>query len=789
MILKKFFGSFHQFKSKFIFHILWYILINLQQRVDKISLIRSKHHLISINIYLKEMKYNSFILHLNIFRILIVLIQILLYSTNKLKIKKNQNYSIFCLFQNDLIELPTGEGKTLVLACTSLLHLIHNQKVHLITANSYLAKRDYSSYQKLYSFLGFSSCLIHLNTSINLNKFDIIYGTAEDFVFYFLRSKLQYPFNMKKINYDVLLIDEIDHFLIDVINTPLRISKMSPNTQESYDTKLYNSFMEYSKDHYMQSTSKKKHNFHLSFLSSYGFLYFFLQFLNMNYLFNYKMNDISFLKKNSFLRQYVIAYKNLKRNENYIVYQNQIILINRETSRLMIGHKYSNELHQILEVKENVKKSSFSNIISSIFLYEYFEIYQFCKGLTGTLDLTYPLISNNYFLIKPNKNKLKKNKNFKLIKYSSIKNLENDFFSQVFYFLKRMQPNLFYFQSLKKLEQFIDAFSLIRFKKRNVHFLRNQVQSDEENIIAQSGKIAHLAFVTPIVERGTDISMGGLKKTIKDKNIVLLIGGLGLNLSYAISKNRLLNQIYGRTSRQGEIGEVRSSSLFIKDLNLKNYMYGSPSSTIKEKLKITNTENDDLRIFEKDEYHSTKYRLNKNISAFLTLLYSFQLKEHIHLHYVHNTLLKKIIIQKNLFILKEKKQDKTKEYCENYYIDLENIQYWYSKNLINQMNIKFFMYRSFISYYVFNYARIKKKRKQNFSQHKIKFITIYESLNLNTLIGDSFSDSSKPNQFNLFLMQDNDTFETDVRKNIQLTQSKMWFKNIFNMVLKINRLQ
>ncbi|QTJ62930.1 preprotein translocase subunit SecA [Candidatus Nardonella dryophthoridicola] len=527
-----------------------------------------------------------------------------------------------------VIEMSTGEGKTLTSVLPAYLNSLTGDGVHIVTINEYLAKRDFNSNKKIFNFLGLS---VGLNIS-NINTFekikeynnDIVYGTNNEFCFDYLKDNLVLNIKNKvqnKLNY--VIIDEIDSILIDESITPLIISGKSIDDSTIY--KNINKFI------YLFDINNTLNNkfYKIDFLNkniyytSLGYnliedIIFNLKLINNKKKLYYK-NNIIFIK---YVTSLIKSYLFFKKNIDYIIKNNKIILIDQNTGRLCKNKRISDGIHQAIEAKENVKILEENINIASITFQNYFKLYKKISGMTGTAytekeEFKY-IYGLNTIKIPSNKPLIRKDLNdiFFINEESKIKYIINDIKKCI----KKNRPVLIGTISIEKSE----LISLY-LKKNNIpHNLLNAKNYEiEAKIISKVGKPGNVTIATNIAGRGTDIILGGDYNLfnrniwIKNNNIVKKSGGLYIIGTERFDSRRIDNQLIGRSGRQGDPG----SSRFY--LSLEDKLF---SKIINNNIKnIINNIKDNKKFFIKNKFISKMiYNIQKSIEK-----KNFQLRKQI----------------------------------------------------------------------------------------------------------------------------------------------------------------
>ena len=282
------------------------------------------------------------------------------------------------LHQGRIAEMKTGEGKTLVATLPVYLNALTGKGVHVITVNDYLATRDSEQMGQLYNFLGLSVGLIVHGLDFNQRKeayaADITYGTNNEFGFDYLRDNMvMHPENMVQRELNYALVDEVDSILIDEARTPLIISGPAEKPKDYYTvvSKLIPR-LRAEEDYTVDEKAKNV------VLTEEGVAHV-ERLLGIENLADENNMELAH-HVNQGLRAHVI----MKRDRDYVVRDDQVIIVDEFTGRLMFGRRYSEGLHQAIEAKEGVKIEKESQTLATITFQNYFRMYKKLAGMTGT---------------------------------------------------------------------------------------------------------------------------------------------------------------------------------------------------------------------------------------------------------------------------------------------------------------------------------------------------------------------------------------------------------------------
>ncbi len=487
-----------------------------------------------------------------------------------------------------IAEMRTGEGKTLTATLAAYLNALPGKGVHIVTVNDYLAKRDAETNRPLFEFLGMTVG-VNVPNMAPLEKqqayqCDILYGTNNEFGFDYLRDNMAFrkEDRVQRERY-FAVVDEVDSILIDEARTPLiisgpaedssdlytRINTLIPQLeqQEQEDTEEYRGDGHYTVD-------EKSKQVHMTETGQ----EFVEELLVKNGLMEendtlYSPTNISLLHHvNAALRAHVLFEKDV----DYIVKDNEVIIVDEHTGRTMPGRRWSEGLHQAVEAKEGVKIQNENQTLASITFQNYFRLYEKLSGMTGTADTEAFEFQSIYGLetvvIPTNKPMIRDDM------ADVVYRTEAEKFAAIIEDIKERvakgQPILVGTVSIEKSELLSNALKKAKIK-HNV--LNAKFHEQEADIVAFAGAPAAVTIATNMAGRGTDIVLGGswqaemnkldnptdaqiseIKRNwqIKHDN-VLESGGLHIIGTERHESRRIDNQLRGRSGRQGDAGSSR----------------------------------------------------------------------------------------------------------------------------------------------------------------------------------------------------------------------------------------
>ena len=473
------------------------------------------------------------------------------------------------LNEGNIAEMKTGEGKTLVATLPCYLNAISDNKVHVVTVNDYLAKRDAIWMGQIYNFLGLSVGYLQNNSSYKLTtdqnnnitsiaserkeiyECDIVYGTNSEFGFDYLRDNMVYEQSQKvQKTLDFTIIDEVDNILIDEARTPLIISGSSNQQSNDYLTfaNLSNRLIlnsdfeidEKSKSVYLTEEGISKAESALKLSNLY---------------------DTENVKSLHFLENSLKAKAIFEKNKDYVVNDNKVILVDEFTGRLMQGRRYSDGLHQAIEAKEKVTIQSESITQATITLQNYFRMYTKLSGMTGTATTEAEELLKIYGIevISIPTNKLNIRKDFTDFVFKTEKSKYKAVIQDVKNTHTSGRPILIGTASIEKSEH---LSKLLKNAKITHQVLNAKNHEKEAMIIAEAGKINAVTVATNMAGRGTDIILGGSDTTEMDiwqnqHNEIINLKGLYVIGTERHEARRIDNQLRGRSGRQGDPGSTR----------------------------------------------------------------------------------------------------------------------------------------------------------------------------------------------------------------------------------------
>ena len=524
------------------------------------------------------------------------------------------------LHEGSILELKTGEGKTLTCVPAAYLNALSGEGVHIVTVNDYLAQRDATWMGPIYEYLGLSVGVI-LSTQDNQRKKeayskDITYGTNNEFGFDYLRDNMKWRMEDKiQPKHHFCIVDEIDSILIDEARTPLIISgqaeddsksvrtadsivqflkecEKDPATGEYYELSKFEMLdkdavaaFDEKGDYRIDEKSKnitftKQGITHLeNILKSQGLL---ITSKDENGEDTTSIYDDGNFEYIHYVTEAVIAHKMFEKDVDYVVKDGEVQIVDQFTGRILPGRRYNNGLHQAIEAKEGVKIQAQSKTFATITFQNFFRMYDKLSGMTGTADTEATEFKQIYDLdvvVVPT-NKPVKRVDLPDLIYFDEKQKFNAIVEEVKKIHSTGQPVLIGTVSIEKSEVLSALFRRAGIKHE---VLNAKNHAREAFIIGEAGAKGAVTISTNMAGRGTDIKLGGslehlaLKKVgteasseelkqamealrpewLKANEEVKALGGLYIIGSERHESRRIDNQLRGRSGRQGDPGTSR----------------------------------------------------------------------------------------------------------------------------------------------------------------------------------------------------------------------------------------
>jgi preprotein translocase subunit SecA len=485
------------------------------------------------------------------------------------------------LNERGIAEMRTGEGKTLVATLPMYLNALAGTGAHLVTVNDYLVRRDAQWMGQIYNFLGLTYGVVVHGVSDEDRKAayaaDITYGTNNEYGFDYLRDNMKFSREqMVQRGHAFAIVDEVDSILIDEARTPLIISGPTEDRSDLY-MKVDELMKHIGEGDFDHDEKQRSVTFTESGTEKLEGLFRDADLLRGEDL--YDIENVNLVHHaNSALR----AHKMFNRDKDYIVRNDEVVIIDEFTGRMMPGRRYSEGLHQALEAKEHVKIQPENQTLASITFQNYFRLYKKLSGMTGTAATEAEEFANIYNLnvvTVPTNVAIQRRDDDDAIfrtaeeKFAVIADLIIDC-------QQRGQPVLVGTTSIEKSEMLAEIL-----KKKNIgnmQVLNARYHEQEAYIIADAGVPGAVTIATNMAGRGTDIQLGGnlemrieretdglegadrehkiaeIKRQIAtEKEKALAAGGLMVIGTERHESRRIDNQLRGRSGRQGDPGHSK----------------------------------------------------------------------------------------------------------------------------------------------------------------------------------------------------------------------------------------
>ena len=445
------------------------------------------------------------------------------------------------LLDGGIAQMRTGEGKTLVATLPSYLKALEGKGVHVVTANEYLARRDLEQMGQVFQFLGLS---VGLNISQmkpdekkTAYEADITYGTGTEFGFDYLRDNMVSAWDQKvqrPLHYAI--VDEIDSILIDEARTPLIIAgKSDVATELFYITSEIVRDLE-AGEHYEYFPETKEIT-----LKEQGALLFEHAFDIEN------LYDVEHQPLYHNILQSLKAHYVMRKDVDYIVKEDDILLVDPFTGRIMDGRTFSDGLHQALEAKEGVSVKEENLTQATVTVQNYFRMYETLSGMTGSATPSkqefYETYNLKVIVIPTNKPNARDDK--ETLVYVDYDSKVKRIIEEVSKIHQTGRPILIGTTSIKQSEKLSTYLNKANIKHT---ILNAKTEKDEADIISKAGQKGQVMLATNMAGRGTDIHLG---KTVSE------LGGLHIIGTEMHESERIDMQLQGRAGRQGDPGSTQ----------------------------------------------------------------------------------------------------------------------------------------------------------------------------------------------------------------------------------------
>jgi preprotein translocase subunit SecA len=507
------------------------------------------------------------------------------------------------LHQGKIAEMKTGEGKTLAATLPVYLNALGGKGVHVVTVNDYLAKRDSEWMGGIYRYLGLSVGIVQHEMRDRERQeayaSDVVYGTNNEFGFDYLRDNMKFTLEeyvQGEMNFAI--VDEVDSILVDEARTPLIISGPVEENTDIYYRAV--EFSEPLKGRRITDKDEVEAKFAEKDLEE-GF----------DYLANEKnksvslteqgeisackrwgvdnLHDLEHMEKRHLTLQALRAKEFYRRDVDYVLKDNEVIIVDEFTGRLMPGRRWSEGLHQVVEARENrvfkqpVRVAEENQTLATITFQNYFRLYNKLAGMTGTADTEAAEFSKTYnmdvVIIPTNQHLIRKNLDD--VVYRTEREKFNAVADEIAELTSRDQPVLVGTITIEKSEK---LGRLLKRRGIRHNILNAKYHEREAEIISQAGRVGAVTIATNMAGRGTDILLGGSAEALAKQKFaaeggsgksyeeilseietvsaegheqVVAAGGLHIIGTERHESRRIDNQLRGRSGRQGDPGSSR----------------------------------------------------------------------------------------------------------------------------------------------------------------------------------------------------------------------------------------
>ena len=488
------------------------------------------------------------------------------------------------LHQGNISEMKTGEGKTLVATFPAYLNALTGEGVHIVTVNDYLARRDADWMSKVYGALGLTTGVVYPQQpdaeKAEAYACDVTYATNNELGFDYLRDNMKSELSqMHQRSHNFAVVDEVDSILIDEARTPLIISGQSQDRSELYQTidvlipEVLDEYFTLDEKTKSVTFSDQGNDWLEEILSQKGIL------PEGQSLYDPESTTIV-----HHVNQALRAHKLFYRDKDYIVRDNEVVLIDEFTGRMMTGRRLSDGLHQAIEAKEGCQIQPENVTLASVTFQNYFRLYDKLSGMTGTALTEADEFSEIYGLgvveVPTNQPVSRLDEDDQVYRTAAEK--YNAVVEAIKVSYDQKQPVLVGTTSIEKSE----FLSGLLTEAGVIHNVLNARQHEKEaKIVADAGKLGAVTIATNMAGRGTDIKLGGNveftimeavaadpsadpdeirnrieSEHITDEQAVKVAGGLYVLATERHESRRIDNQLRGRSGRQGDPGR---SSFFL----------------------------------------------------------------------------------------------------------------------------------------------------------------------------------------------------------------------------------
>lgn len=486
------------------------------------------------------------------------------------------------LHERGIAEMKTGEGKTLVATLPVYLNALSGKGVHVVTVNDYLAQRDAAQMGRVYGFLGLTTGVIVHGLDDEQRRAayacDVTYATNNELGFDYLRDNMKFEKGqMVQRDHNFAIVDEVDSILIDEARTPLIISGPLDDRSELYNT--IDAFIpQLSDEDYEIDEKQRSVNFSEAGTEKLENLL-----RAAGHLKGESLYDVENVAIVHHINNALKAHKLFQRDKDYIVRNDEVVIIDEFTGRMMPGRRYSEGLHQALEAKEKVQIQPENQTLASITFQNYFRMYSKLAGMTGTANTEAEEFGNIYNLevveVPTNVPIQRIDEDDEV--YRTVEEKYKAIIADIKQSQAKGQPVLVGTTSIEKSELLAEL--LRREGVKDFQVLNARYHEQEAFIVAQAGVPGAVTIATNMAGRGTDIQLGGnvemriarelaevpegpereaREQAIRDeikvlKEKALAAGGLYVLATERHESRRIDNQLRGRSGRQGDPGRSK----------------------------------------------------------------------------------------------------------------------------------------------------------------------------------------------------------------------------------------
>lgn len=486
------------------------------------------------------------------------------------------------LNENSIAEMKTGEGKTLVATLPVYLNALSGDGVHVVTVNDYLARRDAEWMSQIYSFLGMTTGIIThgMNDDERRDAYacDITYATNNELGFDYLRDNMKYDRKqMVQRGHNYAIVDEVDSILVDEARTPLIISGPLDDRSDLYNS-IDTLIQKLEPDDYEIDEKQRSATF-----TEEGTEKLEAMLTDAGMLKGESLYDVENVAVVHHINNALKAHRLFTRDKDYIVRNDEIVIIDEFTGRMMPGRRFSEGQHQALEAKEGVRIQPENQTLASITFQNYFRMYSKLAGMTGTASTEAEEFGNIYGLdvveVPTNVPIARIDEDDEV--YRTVEEKYEAISVEIKEARSRKQPVLVGTTSIEKSELLADMLRKQGLTEFNV--LNARYHEQEAYIVSQAGVPGAITIATNMAGRGTDIQLGGnadmrVAQELGDmpegperdakeaeiraqiqalKDEALAAGGLYVLATERHESRRIDNQLRGRSGRQGDPGRSK----------------------------------------------------------------------------------------------------------------------------------------------------------------------------------------------------------------------------------------